>query len=217
MITVQTMPHAARLIDTTAVLSGVHAPMTQLKLARVDGVVRYHESLSADEVHAITDAGLGLSIVGYARFPRSWTPSQQLGAFDAAASLSKVNALGMSCGFDPAGLTHWCDLEGAAGTIEQVTGYCNGFASGIVTGGGAAGLYVGDDQPLTGAMLAALPDFTHYWRAFNAVLPDLPLAYQMVQLFPTQKAIDTGFGFDVDYDFVQTDVKGRRPTWLKAV
>lgn len=212
MITVQKVPVGARLVDSAAAQWSLSDCVT-LKSNGVDGVVAYFESLTPAKLTNLTDAGLGVAIVGYARKPLSWTPNAQVGDMDAQHALLATNALATALGFDPSGLIQWCDLEGVNGSGQQVVDYLTAFGSRVDTVKQIGGCYEGADQPLDGQALWSIPTIHAYWCSFSDV-PKIPGGYVMVQLWDSQPA-PGGLGFEVDFDFAQKDRLGRQATWLK--
>jgi len=178
----------------------------KLAAAGASFVVRYLGSITSTELVAIQAAGLGVSLVTFAR-PPGWMPSAAMGAEDGANDVARLHTLGV-----PPGMVIWIDLEGSGGSAPDTEAWVNARSAALVAAGYLAGLYVGDGCVLGGAELYSLPHITRYWRGFNAGIPTPECGFCQMQLFPPDQVVD---GVQVDIDFVQKDYNGRLPTMLK--
>jgi hypothetical protein len=207
------IPVGARLIDTDAKINAECAQA--LKAMGIDGVIRYlsigsetSADLTSDELSDILDAGLGVFVVQHVRYPE-WYPTALQGADDGMRAVANMKAIGF-----PEGASCTLDWEGIATDADKssVISYGRSFWTAIQAYEPV--LYVGDQVPLTGADLYALP-FTHYWKSLSAVDAQTPACgWQVVQLH-TNKPLSL-CGIPIDYDFVQDDYRGRVPSWAKA-
>ncbi len=201
---VAAIPIGTRLIDTVSSLTPTQ--LTAFKAGGIDGVVAYlGGNLTQTFLGAALAAGLGVCPVNFSRAD-PWIPTASLGTQDAAASASRLDALGVPV----EGLVDWCDLEGCG---ADPTAYLHAWAAQLLSDkkGRLAGLYAGAGGLLSAAQLFALPGFTRYWRSLSNV-PEPQCGFVLNQLYPTT----TFQGVGIDYDFAQQDYAGRSATWLKA-
>ena len=164
-----------------------------LKDAGLKYVVRYLGSLTAGELSVILASGLLCSIVTYAD------------SFDGPTTIRALGALWI-----PKGVTVYLDLESTSQSVSAVTASVNNWASHVSASGWQPGLYVGADQPLSGAQLYTL-GVVRYWESMSAV-PDPQCGYCMRQLYKTV----TIAGTEVDINVVQYDYEDRLPTFVGA-
>jgi hypothetical protein len=192
---VRALSPGMRGVDTLTPLTAENC--RSLRQAGYQFVGRYLHNLTLAELAGILAAGLGFFGIRYAHMP-GWAPSGDLGASDGATTVNKAKALGL-----PAGVGIVCDLEGCArtSTATDVEAYLSAWQAAVVAAGYVAILYVGFECVLSGAQLAALPGFTHYWRSCS-IVPEPAVGFCMLQARPGNLQV---LGLEVDVDFVEQD------------
>jgi hypothetical protein len=207
--TASTTPTRIVGFDTIAKLDGATA--TRLVSTGLAFGIRYvglgdpgRSDLDATELHALTDAGLGMMAVQYAR-TKGW--SKATGRTDGQAAARNALAAGVL-----AEATLWCDLEGRLPSAEVAIAYAAAWYDAATNAGiQDPGLYVGAGVPLTSEQLFHDLPFRRYWRSFSQV-PNVDVrGYQMIQLFPDDVTVA---GVRVDLDVVQSDYLRNRPVWV---
>ncbi len=111
------------------------------------------------------------------------------------------------------GFILWFDLEGneTGASADVLQAYINAWASAVIAGGYAAGLYNGKQYTLSGQIISDLPNVHAYWQAGGYVPAGMPLrGYQMVQLWPLSQTIA---GTRVDIDVLEQDFKNGKATF----
>lgn len=210
--TAPTTPTRIVGFDTIAKLDAAMA--TRLASAGLAFGVRYvglgepgRDDLDAAELQALTDAGLGVMAVQYAR-TNGW--SGATGQADGEAAVRNALAAGV-----PAEATLWCDMEGRLPRADVAIAYAvHWYEAAVNAGMPDPGLYVGAGVPLTSEELFHELPFRRYWRSFSQV-PNVEVrGYQMIQLFPGDVIVA---GVRVDLDVVQSDYLQSRPVWVRAV
>jgi hypothetical protein len=189
----------------TALTVPLIASMKQAK--DLDFVVRYLGSVTTLEITDILESGLGLQLVTFSRVP-GWMPTVEMGTEDGRTDVLRLQALGI-----PSGMLVWIDLEGSSGDAADTMAWINARAQILVQTGYVAGLYVGSQSVLNAVQLYALPDISRYWRAFNQGIPEPQCGWCQTQLFPPNQQLG---GVEVDWNYTQTDFKGRVPMMLIA-
>jgi hypothetical protein len=201
----------ARIVgfDTIAKLDGATA--TRLVSAGLAFGIRYvglgdpgRSDLDVTELNALTDAGLGIMAVQYAR-TKGW--SNATGRADGQAAARNALAAGVL-----AEATLWCDLEGRLPSAELAIAYAADWYAAVTNAGiQDPGLYIGAGVPLTSEQLFHDLPFRRYWRSFSQV-PNVDVrGYQMLQLFPDDVTVA---GVRIDLDVVQSDYLQNRPVWV---
>jgi hypothetical protein len=207
--TAPTVPTQIIGFDTITKLDGATA--TRLASAGLAFGVRYvglgnpgPDDLDAGELEAVTDAGLGVMAVQYAR-TKGW--SAATGRADGQAAARNALAAGVL-----AEATLWCDLEGRLPSAEVAIAYAvQWYEAAVNAGMPDPGLYVGAGVPLTSEELFHQLPFRRYWRSFSQV-PNVDVrGYQLIQLFPGDVTVA---GVRVDLDVVQSDFLRNRPVWV---
>jgi hypothetical protein len=169
-------------------------------------VMRYGRSVTAEEVAAITEEGMGLGFYSYGRQSEF---STQTGEQDAQAVLDHLRSVGVPIG---AMLTLTVDLETPKDTIPDVLAYeRDGWAPTVTATGCTSGAYVGAGLGMTSAQLFGMKA-TRYIKSGSRIV-DLAGAaaepecgYAMTQILPFDQACG---GANVDYCFSQYDYFGR--------
>jgi hypothetical protein len=210
MLRVEAAPiDPARIVGFDTIVKLTRADVTRLASTGLSFACRYvglgapgAADLDAGEVRDITDAGLGVMPVQYARTAR-WNAST--GQADGESAARRTIAIGL-----PPEVTVWCDLEGRI-PLDAVIEYAAGWYEGATNAGVRdPGLYVGAGVPLTSAQLFHDLPFRRYWRSLSQV-PNVDVrGYQLLQLFPDDLTIS---GVRVDLDVVQSDYQQTRPVW----
>jgi hypothetical protein len=207
--TAPTTPTRIVGFDTIAKLDGATA--TGLVSAGLAFGIRYvglgnpgRSDLDATELNALTDAGLGIMAVQYAR-TTGW--SNATGRADGQAAARNALAAGVL-----AEATLWCDLEGRLPSAEVAIAYAAAWYEAATNAGiQDPGLYVGAGVPLTSEQLFHDLLFRRYWRSLSQV-PNVDVrGYQMLQLFPEDVTVA---GVRIDLDVVQSDYLQNRPVWV---
>jgi hypothetical protein len=217
MLTVETAPlNTTNIVgfDTIAKLDAVAA--SRLVDAGLSFGVRYvalgapaTRDLDDLELDALTDAGLAMMAVQYARTDH-WNAITGLADGKAAAR----NAL--AAGFPP-DANLWCDAEGAFSNADVAIVYGAAWYEGATAEGCTElGIYVGAGfaPPLSESELFHGLPFRRYWRSLSHVQNVGTRGYQMLQLYPDDQVIA---GVRVDLDVVQSDYLGSRPRWAVKV
>lgn len=107
----------------------------------------------------------------------------------------------------------WCDLEGSWAREAGRAGceqYVSEWARAITDGGYRAGLYVGQDVPMSGSQLYALPRVTAYWcsATLNARMTEpAPRGYSIRQGYGVSSPIVV-CGVECDPDVATLDLRG---------
>jgi hypothetical protein len=212
MLQVQLAPTTpSRIVGFDTITKLTHATATQLASAGLSFAVRYvglgpagPDDLDMAELLEVTDAGLGVMAVQYAR-TTGW--SAQTGRADGQAAARNALAAGVL-----PEATLWCDLEGRLPGADAAMAYAAQWYEAARSAGiEDPGLYVGAGVPLTSEQLFHELPFRRYWRSFSQV-PNVDVrGYQMLQLFPDDVAVG---GVRVDLDVVQSDYLRNRPVWV---
>ena len=199
------------IVDTNAKL-GVAALQAVLN-AGYAGVARYLPlprnnaggDISADELRAILDAGLGLLLVQHVRSP-PWNPANHSGEEDAQAALQ----LARDVGYLP-GAHIFLDLEGIVpGSAEATKAFAEAWAKAVVTAGYLAGCYVGYDVPLNAQQLYDLHSVTSYWSDAG------PRRVATRGFAMKQHAEIAIAGVKFDPDTIASDLCEETPMWMVA-
>jgi hypothetical protein len=190
----QHIPPGARCADMFQTLSKAQA--VSLKANGYDGVGRYLENLTPDEVQHILDAGLKLWAIATADH------------FDGAWMVARAKALGF-----PAGTTLVMDLESDHDPASAVFAQIDACAASINAGSFTNMLYVGCDQPLTAQQVYQLQNVHLYWRSASKV-PCPDCEFTMYQIRGRSNIVVAGV--QLDEDWVENDLKGRTPFWCAA-
>lgn len=205
---VQAAP-TCQIVDTNVRLGP--EVLTNVKNAGFAGVVRYlplpnvsgAKDVSADEVDAIMEAGLGLMLVQHVRFPH-WDPRDHAGAIDANVAVSYA----VQAGYMP-GAHIFLDLEGIlAGTGKATKRFAEAWAATILAAGYLAGCYVGFDVPLSPQDLYFLHGINSYWSDAG------PRSVDVRSFAIKQHAGIVIAGVPFDPDSVQPDRRGETPFWM---
>lgn len=204
-----TAPQGARIVDTGSVLTaGQCAALAQ---AGVWGVVLDVATPGiAASIAAARANGLHVGV-----FQGYYAPA----FLNAAAADQRAQwalAVLHGAGLVEPGLTVWLDWEAvpAQETPQAAVAWINAWAHEVQQAGLVPGLYVGADQPLSGADLYADLVVTRYWRACSASVP--PVAQRGYCL--VQTACDQVIaGVTVDEDQAQRDALGGEATWVPPV
>jgi hypothetical protein len=194
-------PFPALGFDCITTLDAVRA--ASLKEAGMSFAIRYLGSVTAAEIETILKADLCFMPVTYSRAP-GWAPSAALGNSDGVIDVSHLLSAGV-----PKGTTVWIDLEGAAGTAADVSGWVNARAAVMRKEGYDVGLYVGSDSVLDPGQLYALVQIDRYWKSLSDVPTPSTCGFCMMQLRNTT----TIAGTEVDVDVIQYDYLNRLP-WV---
>ena len=159
--------------------------------------------LDASELEEITDAGLGVMAIQYARI-RGWS------AESGRAAARPPPATRSAWAYRPR--DGRCDLEGRISGAEAAISYLASWhAAATEAGLSEPGLYVGAGVPLTSDQLFHDLPFRRYWRSLSQV-PNVDVrGYQLLQLFPDDVTVA---GVRVDLDVVQSDYLQNRPVWV---
>lgn len=172
---------------------------------------RHDFDLSAVELQALLDVGLGVMVVQHVAAP-GWSPTKALGAsYGAVAAVEAWN-----CGY-PKGATLWCDLEGVAESASpsEVIDYCNAWYVAAKQSGYEPGLYVGDSCGLTATELYRNLRYARYWSAYNLNRDNVP-AVRGVQMrqkpYPPRERRVLDCPFEYDEDVIAADSLGGTPT-----
>jgi hypothetical protein len=195
MRAIKAVPSAANLtwgVDTLLTLTRESA----IALVAKGCVFRagYIDHVTPQELSDQLSVGLAFTPVGYA---------MQL---DGAHAVQRLRELGI-----PAGVTIWCDVEGAGLEAQATIDRVNAWAGSVQTAGFEAGMYVGAGCPLTPSQLTALA-VTRYWHSCSRV-PEPRRGYCMRQLRPDDVYVA---GVKVDVDAVEPDYQGDVPTFCVA-
>jgi hypothetical protein len=168
---------------------------------------RYVETVTRSEIEALTRAGLGILLGGYAR-THSWNAST--GAADGARIAGAALALDF-----PPDATLWCDQEDGVPSEAVAVEYATAWWLAATREGSLdPGLYVGAGSGFenSGVLHRAVP-FRRYWRSFSQV-PNVDVrGYQLLQLFPPSQVVA---GVRIDRDVVQSDYLGGLPVLAVA-
>jgi hypothetical protein len=194
-----------RGFDTIEIISAAAAKA--LAASGFSFAVRYAETITRGELEALTGAGLGVMLAGYARV-RDW--SADTGRADGARVASKALAAGF-----PVAATLWCDQEGGVPDQPTAVAYATAWWRGA-TGAGSEdpGLYVGDGAGFdSGLALHTLIPFRRYWRSMSQVPNVAGRGYQVLQLYPPDQMVA---GVRVDLDIIQSDYQGGLPVLCVA-
>ena len=120
-----------------------------------------------------------------------------------------------------AGMTLWCDLEGATSntTAQDIIDYANAFNSACQAAGYEGGVYVGDTEPnvqLDGSQLYYDLTTSHYWRCCSSSIWSTVDNGQVTgwQILQTACGYDYK-GITVDNDSIQTDAAGGNTVFSK--
>jgi hypothetical protein len=212
MLQVQPAPVTpSRVVGFDTITKLTYAMATQLASAGLSFAARYvglgpagPEDLELGEVAALTDAGLGVMAVQYAR-TKGW--SAEAGRADGEAAARNALAAGIL-----PEATLWCDLEGRLPGADVAVAYATQWYEGARNAGiDDPGLYVGAGVPLTSEQLFHELPFRRYWRSFSQV-PNVDVrGYQLLQLYPDDITVA---GVRVDLDVVQSDYLRNRPVWV---
>lgn len=186
------IPVASRLADMWTPLTANDC--LRLKAAGIDGVGRYLDNLTAPELQWIFAAGLKLFVIMHAD------------DFDGARAVLRMQHLGL-----PAETMCVIDLESDHDPEVQVFQDVDRCAATINKASFLACLYVGCDQPLSGARLFALPNVTLYWRSASWV-PEPDCGFAFYQLRGGANVMVAGVL--VDLSMTELDKRGRAPRWV---
>ena len=165
--------------------------------------------LFANEVLAITNAGLGLMAVQHCPLS-GWQPNSILGNMYGLAAVSNAKNAGLV-----AGATIWLDLEEVSSysTQSDTIAYVNSWASIINKAGFISGLYVGANQPLSSEELYWRLIVKKYWKSASNV-PDIPMrGYCMIQSLTNISPVQT---VPIDRDVAMMDNFGETPMMMVA-
>lgn len=205
-LVVTAIPVGTRLVDTVAAYSV--AALRAYKDAGAEGIIGYlGGNLTPDAIENALGLDMGVVPVNFSH-AEGWTPTADLGALDAQASVRRLFALGVPL----KGLDDWCDVEGCGG---DPTAYCAAWCANVTSDGAGRnpGEYVGAGALLSGHQHYLLP-FKGYWHSCSRAIPEPDCGFKMFQLYPPNQNV-VGAA-QVDWDFVARDFQGRAPTWLKA-
>lgn len=155
--------------------------------------------VSGVEVGCILDAGLQLLLVQHCRKPPVLLKLYD-GTIDAGAAAAHAALVGY-----PAGAHLFLDLEGAAGTSDEVWTYCVAWGESVRSSGFLAGLYVGYSAILSPEQLYDLPPFNSYWSDMG------PRVVASRGFAVKQQNAVTVAGVGFDGDTVTADAKGEVP------
>lgn len=121
-------------------------------------IMRYTESISAQEMADCTAAGLGVAFITEG-LAQTTQPSAALGASMAFGACARLAELGV-----PARFTLFSDIEGQGRQPADWVAYANAHADGVVASGGIAGGYFGFGVGLTGAEMFGIKNMTRYGK-----------------------------------------------------
>lgn len=187
----QSIPPGSRLADSYSPLSA--NDYLALKQNGFDGVGRYLDNVTSEEIDDALAAGLGVFFIRTAD------------NFDGAWMVTKAETLGI-----PKPTTLVIDDESLTVPEPQAFAEIDACAATIQKGGFSECLYDGWEGDLNAAQLEALPNVHHYWRSGSAVpIPSCEfVCYQIRGKMNVKVA-----GVLIDESFTEFDLKGRSMTW----
>ena len=212
------LPKGSRGIDCNAHVSPAVA--ASFRDAGYDFIMRYVRraqynsfDITAGEVLGILGAGMGLGIVQHVAKP-GWMPSAKLGAQYGETAALEAQAAGI-----PHGATLWCDLEevDSAADVSAVIGYCNAWASRVLSIGYEPGLYVGYGCGLSALALYWKLRFARFWAAYNLDRDNFPAVRGVCMRqypYPKPEKRVPGVPFQYDENVVVGDLLGGSPIFL---
>lgn len=161
--------------------------------------------LTADELGALTSAGLGVIAIQHAHLA-GWTPSGALGVEDGAAMVANLRAIG----YPPASAVVDFEGCGAATTAQQAVEYLNNWYEVVAAGGFAPGpLYVGAQSVLSAAQLYRDLIFDRYYKSASDVPSPIKRGFCMLQTTLNDLVAE----IPVDLDSIVEDNLGGLPKW----